>query len=122
MGNKIFIENYVIPEKSDKYLSDFSLLNFVSTDFLKITIIPKPHCTEWNCHNNVLQYVSLYGGKRILGYYFIKEIETNKIIAIKHSVWKNTYDKIIDITPFSDNRNYNIFLQYDSAIESYIIG
>jgi hypothetical protein len=70
----------------------------------------------------VLQYVSLYGGKRILGYYFIKEIETNKIIAIKHSVWKNTYDKIIDITPFSDNRNYNIFLQYDSAIESYIIG
>lgn len=121
MGNKIFIENYTIPEKSDIFLSDFSLLNFDSTDFLKIPIIPKPHCTEWNCHNNVLQYVNLYGGERILGYYFIKEIETNKIIAIKHSVWENTFNEIIDITPFSDKRKYNIFLPYEKAIETHIM-
>jgi hypothetical protein len=29
--------------------------------------------------------------------------------AIYHSIWKNTYEDLIDITPFEDGRSYNMF-------------
>lgn len=76
----------------------------------KIPVIHKPLCTKSNCHNNVNKYVHNYGGERITGYYLITDVDEPKYgCAIYHSIWKNTYGNLIDITPFEDNREYNIF-------------
>ena len=63
-----------------------------------------------NCHNNVNHYVSEYGGEKISGYYLITDNTDDSYgCAIYHSIWKDNYDRLLDITPFSDNRNYNMF-------------
>lgn len=81
-----------------------------SSILLKVPIIKKPLCIDANCHNNVNHYVNTYGGKKISGYYLITDIEDDTYgCAIYHSIWKNTYGDLIDITPFDDGRKYNIF-------------
>jgi hypothetical protein len=35
--------------------------------------------------------------------------------AIYHSIWKNTYGNLIDITPFEDSREYNMFSVLNST-------
>lgn len=72
-----------------------------------VKIDPKPLCKELNCHNNVLRYVNMYGGEHNLGYYFLKNIRTGKYEAISHSIVSKS-NKFIDITPFDDNREFNI--------------
>jgi hypothetical protein len=72
-----------------------------------VSVIPKPLCKELNCHNNVINYINKYGGVQKLGYYFIKNIDLDRYEAILHSlVYKN--EKLLDITPFNDERIYNI--------------
>lgn len=81
-----------------------------SSTLLKIPVIVKPLCSDANCHNNVNHYVNTYGGEKISGYYLITDVDDeNYGCAIYHSIWKNTYDELLDITPFVDNRRYNIF-------------
>ena len=81
-----------------------------SNVLLKIPVITKPLCMGANCHNNVNHYVSTYGGEKITGYYLITDIDdANYGCAIYHSIWKNTYGELVDITPFEDNRKWNIF-------------
>lgn len=87
-----------------------------SSTLLKIPIIFKPLCVDANCHNNVNHYVNTYGGEKISGYYLITDIDNHNYgCAIYHSVWKNTYGNLIDITPFEDNRQYNIFSVLDTT-------
>jgi len=74
-----------------------------------VPVIPKPHCKEWDCHNNCLKYTSWYGGVRVLGYYFLQNIETQKYVAILHSVVRKETGQLLDITPFDDARCYNVF-------------
>jgi len=62
----------------------------------------------------------MYGGGVLKGYYFITDVKTNTCIAIKHSVYMNTYGDIIDITPFEDNRKYNLFLPNDEINYKYL--
>lgn len=81
-----------------------------SPEILKVPVIPKPLCKVADCHNNVNCYVNTYGGERIDGYYLITDLfDDNCGCAIYHSVWKNTFGNIVDITPFDDKREYNIF-------------
>ncbi len=81
-----------------------------SSTLLEIPVIPKPLCVDANCHNNVNHYVETYGGEKISGYYFITDTEdVNYGCAIYHSIWKNTYGNFLDITPFEDGREYNMF-------------
>jgi hypothetical protein len=81
-----------------------------SSILLKVPVIKKPLCVDTNCHNNVNQYVNNYGGEKISGYYLITDTEDETYgCAIYHSIWKNTYGDLIDITPFADGRRYNIF-------------
>lgn len=81
-----------------------------SPEVFKIPIIPKPLCKNEECHNNVNHFVNTYGGKRITGYYLITNLyDDNYGCAIYHSIWENTFGNFIDITPFEDNRKYNIF-------------
>ena len=83
--------------------------NFSST-LLKIPVMDKPLCINSDCHNNVNLYVNNYGGEKITGYYLITNINNDNYgCAIYHSIWKNTYGELIDITPFRDKRIYNIF-------------
>lgn len=62
----------------------------------------------------------MYGGKVIKGYYFVTNLDTGSCIAIKHSIYMNTYGEFIDITPFSDNREYNLFLENDKINYKYL--
>jgi hypothetical protein len=81
-----------------------------STVLFKIPVIKKPLCIDANCHNNVNHYINTYGGEKISGYYLITDIDDESYgCAIYHSIWKNTYGDLIDITPFEDGRVYNIF-------------
>ena len=81
-----------------------------SYTLLKVPVVSKPLCTDANCHNNVNHYVNTYGGEKISGYYLITDVDDETYgCAIYHSIWKNTYDDLIDITPFNDDRKYNIF-------------
>ena len=81
-----------------------------SSTLLKIPVIKKPLCIDANCHNNVNHYVNTYGGEKISGYYLITDIEDETYgCAIYHSIWKNTYGDLVDITPFEDGREYNMF-------------
>ena len=62
---------------------------------------------EYNdCHNSVIDYVSIYGGRRRLGYYFVESPVT--LQAIYHSVWESPEGKLIDVVPYKDGRTYNI--------------
>ena len=72
-----------------------------------VPIITKPFCKEWNCHNNTIEYSEWYGGKRIIGYYILEDID--RYIAILHSIIMTFNNTFIDITPFSDGRTYNMF-------------
>lgn len=96
---------YTIPSVDD------SLKHFAKTIGCKwigaVEVDVKPMCRELHCHTNVLTYINTYGGDRIIGYYFIKNECNGKYEAILHSILKKSND-IIDITPFSDNREYNI--------------
>lgn len=67
-----------------------------------------------DCHNSVMNYVSIYGGRHRVGYYFVEGF--GDIQAILHSVWECN-ENLIDIMPYRDNREYNIFglLPYGSS-------
>ena len=92
-----------------------------SSILLKVPVIKKPLCIDANCHNNVSHYVETYGGEKISGYYLITDVENvNCGCAIYHSIWKNTYGELIDITPFDDGREYNIFSTFSE--EDYYSG
>lgn len=81
-----------------------------SIEILNIPVIPKPLCKYVDCHNNVNHYVNTYGGERVDGYYLITDLDNDNYgCAIYHSIWKNTFGDLIDITPFGDFREYNIF-------------
>ena len=87
-----------------------------STALFKIPVIKKPLCIDANCHNNVTHYINTYGGEKISGYYLITDIDDESYgCAIYHSIWKNTYGDLIDITPFEDGRVYNIFSALNDA-------
>lgn len=58
------------------------------------------------CHSNVDIHVSLYGGRKVSGYYFLEGFGT--VQAIAHSVWDGPAG-IQDITPYRDDRTYNVF-------------
>ena len=87
-----------------------------SLTLLKVPVVYKPLCAGANCHNNVNHYVRTYGGEKISGYYLITDIDDQTYgCAIYHSIWKNTYGDLIDITPFDDGREYNIFSVTDTT-------
>lgn len=57
-----------------------------------------------DCHNSVNIHVSVYGGERREGFYFVEGF--GDIQAIKHSVWES--NRLTDIMPYKDGREYNI--------------
>lgn len=87
-----------------------------SLTLLKVPVVSKSLCADANCHNNVNHYVNTYGGEKISGYYLITDVDDETYgCAIYHSIWKNTYGDLIDITPFKDGRKYNIFSVLDNV-------
>jgi hypothetical protein len=84
-----------------------------------VPVVSKPHCKEWDCHNNTLKYVDWYGGQRILGYYLLECASSNKLCAILHSIVRRPNQTLIDITPFSDERNLNLFVMLKNQTSNY---
>lgn len=73
-----------------------------------VEVSSKPHCREWDCHNNVIKYVDWYGGTKLLGYYLLEEVDTKDYVAILHSIVRRENNELVDITPFEDERSYNM--------------
>jgi very-short-patch-repair endonuclease len=118
LGNlpKKLISNYRLPKKSDNFSQ---VLDLFGKTPLKVKLNVKPNCLENNCHNNVDKYVAMYGGIKISGYYLVYDIDYERLIAIRHSIWKNSHGEVIDITPFSDGRKWNLFIESNKN-ETYI--
>lgn len=70
------------------------------SNILEIPIKPREWDQPFRCHANCLF-------NPILGYYIVKDSH-NILHAFKHSVL-NLGDKLVDVTPTIDDRNYNIF-------------
>lgn len=95
---------YIIPNIDDELKAFAKKIGCIWIGAVEIN--HKPLCKELQCHTNVLEYVNIYGGEHVLGYYFIKNIVNERYEAILHSIVKKE-GQLIDITPFCD-RQYNI--------------
>lgn len=113
---KKLICNYRLPKKSDNISKVLDLFGKIP---LKVKLCVKPNCLENNCHNNIDRYVDMYGGLKISGYYLVYDIDYERFIAVRHSIWKNSHGEVIDITPFSDGRKWNLFIESDKK-KTYI--
>ena len=80
-----------------------------------VPVLPDPSCDVDQCHANVEAYITSYGGARTLGYYMLES--SWGFQAILHSVWRSTEGKLIDITPFADNRSFNVFSKLPNGIQ-----
>lgn len=121
-GREDFLEA-VIPAPGDPRIKDaMATLNCNRAEAIKIT--PKPLTRENECHYNVAKHVKQYGGSQVKGYYLAVDKYSKQWAAFGHSVWQRDA-KLIDVTPVSDNRTYNIFIWNDkqeTEVESYVIG
>jgi very-short-patch-repair endonuclease len=113
---KKLVFNYRLPKKSDNFSE---VLDLFGKKPFKVKIDIKPNCFENNCHNNVDRYIDMYGGYKISGYYLVYDIDYDRFVAVRHSIWKNSHDEILDITPFSDSRKWNLFIESDKK-ETFI--
>lgn len=85
-----------------------------ATKIEEVIIQPNDNALPFECHTNA-------SINPILGYYFVTDSHGLQH-AFKHSVL-NTGTKLIDVTPVTDNRNYNIFAygtQYANEHLTYI--
>jgi hypothetical protein len=90
----------------------------IGCDWLgNISTNPDASCEENICHTNVKNYILGHGGKKILGYYFLESAWGYQ--AILHSVWQDSDGNLIDITPFADKRNTNVFAKLKNNIQKY---
>ena len=121
MENKI--TEAFLPSKDDPRIKEAMIkLRCNNASFLEI--VNKPMTKENDCHNNVLRYVSMYGGQQVKGYYLAVDKYSEKWAAFGHSVWKRD-EELIDITPVTDERTHNMFIwdnKQETEVESYIIG
>jgi len=108
---------FIIPDL-DKDLIDFAK-SLDACWIGMVPIIPKPFCKEWDCHNNAIEYTNWYGGTRIIGYYFLRDIHRGGHIAILHSAILTWENSLIDITPFTDGRTCNMFCILKNQIPDY---
>lgn len=86
-------------------------------NIIEVPIEPREFDLPYRCHHNCLY-------NPLLGYYFLKDIDTGFLYAYKHSVLI-TDKGIIDVTPVYDNRFYNVFgygesLNYDQESLVYL--
>lgn len=99
--------NIIIPSKRDWRLNIcLNILNVKNIGYVGVD--RWIHANINDCHNNVNKYVNWYGGERIIGYYWLEDIDHNTFYAISHSI-VNTRNGIRDITPFNDQRPNNLF-------------
>lgn len=105
------------PTEIDKEILDFS--RKLDCDWVGAVLVDYEPAYDYdNCHNNVHIHCQLNGGIPIIGWYIIRGFDT--LQAIRHTVWcKN--NKLIDITPYKDNRDYIIFSKSKSQIKNYSI-
>lgn len=75
----------------------------------EILVRPDSSCEYDQCHINVDCYIFSHGGEKVSGYYYLESPWGFQ--AIYHSVWRSPNGELIDITPYRDDRKYNVFSQ-----------
>lgn len=55
----------------------------------------------------------------MLGYYFLQDLDSDRIIAILHSVVRTESGNLVDITPFLDDRKINMFAVCNNQVPDY---
>lgn len=99
---------WVLPDNKDKDNLVYFARDLGCVTIKKVPIMMgKSYYLYDDCHNNVLQHVEIFGGDRVVGFYFI--VENGVYQAIYHSVWRGSDGNLYDITPYRDQRPYNIF-------------
>lgn len=94
-----------IPKSLSPDIVDFA--KKIGCNWIGAVTIQSQSAYEYDdCHNSVHNYISIYSGEHVLGFYFVKGF--GDIQAIRHSVVK-TDTGLIDVMPYRDNRQYNIF-------------
>lgn len=105
---------WFIPSAND--VADFA--RDIGCDWLgNIPVNPDASCEENICHTNVKNYILGHSGEKILGYYFLESAWGYQ--AILHSVWQDSDGNLIDITPFADKRNINVFAKLKNNTQKY---
>ena len=90
------------------YLSVSKLARDIGCDWIgAVPVLPDASCDYDHCHSNVDCYVLSHGGETVHGYYYLESPWGFQ--AIYHSVWKCPRGQLVDITPYRDDRKYNIF-------------
>jgi hypothetical protein len=93
-----------------------SFAKAIGCDWIEqIQVLPDASCDIDMCHNNVSNYITSHGGSKVLGYYLLESIWGYQ--AILHSVWKPETGQMVDITPFSDKRRFNVFAKLKDSIK-----
>jgi len=67
---------------------------------------------EYDCHSNVSKLVSVYGGKRVVGYSLEFNKEYNEFLFSPHSVWETPEGKLVDVTLNWKQDDEVMFLPY----------
>ena len=103
--------NCLLPDITDDRISSFC--DLINSMPIYLEISPRPLCGEYQCHRNVNTYVANYGGSRVLGYHFIEY--GSSLIGVLHSVWRNTYGKLDDITESEHAFTRRLFVEINST-------
>ena len=88
-----------------------------ASDICEVPILPQEGCLPFRCHENCKE-------SPVRGFYIIKD-EHGFLHAYSHSVYLDENGKLIDITPFLDQTQYNVFMygmdlgKYDCEVITY---
>lgn len=82
-----------------------------------VPVEPWVHSCPNDCHNNSRAYTEWYGGNVITGYYWLMD-ERGMLAAIRHSIVQKSDGSFVDVTPFDDEREMNLFSVGENSLAS----
>jgi hypothetical protein len=81
-----------------------------ASEILEVPILPREGCLPFRCHQNCED-------SPVRGFYIVKD-EHGFLHAYSHSVYKEKDGSLVDITPFPDQTQYNVFM-YGVDLDKY---
>jgi hypothetical protein len=81
-----------------------------ASEILEVPILPREGCLPFRCHQNCEE-------SPVRGFYIVKD-EHGFLHAYSHSVYKEKDGSLVDITPFPDQTQYNVFM-YGVDLDKY---
>jgi hypothetical protein len=101
-----------------------SFVKELKCELREIPVVVEIISTINRCHENCKLYETQYSWepwKRTMGYYIVHCVEKDELVAILHSVMKDSETgEMKDITPFLDDRSTNIFAELSYVNDEYL--